>query len=117
MIVPSASFKFDPAIEYVLKFGFTKSGQSTNTTSMGQIQPDGSLKFFANEKISVNDTLADTDMTAYLMDSTGTQLGTGLVPPEQLTLLYSDPLAKQKPFQLVIMSDQVIGTLTLLFKY
>lgn len=56
-------------------------------------------------------------MTVYLLDSSGTQIGTGLVPPEQLTAMYADPLSKQKPFQLVIMSDQVVGTLTLLFKY
>ena len=44
-------------------------------------------------------------MTAFYLEANGQTLGTGLVPPEQLTNMYIDPITKQKPFQLVIMGQ------------
>lgn len=101
--MPHESFKFDPLVEYVCKFTFAKSAQTSNTTSKGLHQPDGSIRFAASEKIAVNDTVVDTDMTVIVLEGNGKQLGTGLVPPEELTALYEDPSLKRKPFQLVIM--------------
>lgn len=36
-IVPSGTFKFEPAVQYITKFVFSKSGQSSNTTGAGQL--------------------------------------------------------------------------------
>lgn len=34
-IVPSGTFKFDPSIQYMTKYVFSKSGQSSNMTAAG----------------------------------------------------------------------------------
>lgn len=73
----------------------------------------------ANEKIAVNDTIVDTDMTVEVLnEATKEVVGTGLVPPEELTSMYEDPTAKRKPFRFVIMKDaDLVGEFMLHFKY
>jgi len=76
------------------------------------------LKWMNTEKIAVNDTIVDTDLTVYLLDeATNTEIGTGLVPAERLTLMYADPTTKHKSFKLMMMGKEVIGDLQLLLRY
>ena len=56
-------------------------------------------------------------MTVYLQEGDAEPFASGFVPPETLKAIFEDPVAKPKPFDLVLMEgDKSVGTLKIAIK-
>jgi hypothetical protein len=76
------------------------------------------LRYASAEKVAINDTNTDTDLTVYLLDGDGNEIANGLVPPEMLTVRYEDPTARHKLFELLLMKgSEAIGKMRVQLKY
>ncbi len=56
-------------------------------------------------------------MTVYLQEGDAEPFASGFVPPETLKAIFEDPVAKPKPFDLVLMEgEKNVGTLKVAIK-
>ena len=98
-------------------FVLEKSQAKSNPCRGAEFLTDKSLKFIAAADVAIGNTEVDTDMTVYLQEGDAEPFASGFVPPETLKAIFEDPVAKPKPFDLVLMEgDKSVGTLKIAIK-